>query len=425
MGHLALLVQRGNNWVRQVGQPVRDVEKDASVLQDCLKCPAGFYCPEGIRDPVPCPPGSFNPLEGQDELADCRECYAGKACTQVALRAPDVDCMQGFVCPPGSSKPNAPTNACPPGTLSNRTDLTDRSQCQRCPPRYACLRGTGGIQRPPLSCFAGHYCPPGTMFPTQYKCPVGTWSGHSGLEAESECRPCPQAWYCLAGSAAPSGRCSSGHYCPEGTAYGTQFPCPAGTYSIQMGNRYREDCLICPKGSFCQKGTSKPSPCPPSTFRHLKGGRRLEDCSACPAGYFCPLSATVNPRVCGAGSYSDEGSVDCSPCLQGHYCSNETTSEEAMLSVMVCPPGFLCSQGLARDPQRSATLCPRGFYCPGGGIDPNPLPCPNGTYSDSPGLRNTSECVQCPEGKYCYSQQPQEQPITRPVRCQINNIYSI
>lgn len=39
-----------------------------------------------------------------------------------------------------------------------------------------------------------------------------------------------------------------------------------------------------------------------------------------------------------------------------------------MLSVMVCPPGFLCSQGLARDPQRSATLCPRGFYCLGGGI---------------------------------------------------------
>lgn len=45
------------------------------------------------------------------------------------------------MCPPGSSKPNAPTNACPPGTLSNRTDLTDRSQCQQCPARYACLRG--------------------------------------------------------------------------------------------------------------------------------------------------------------------------------------------------------------------------------------------------------------------------------------------
>lgn len=60
--------------------------------------------------------------------------------------------------------------------------------------------------------------------------------------------------------------------------------------------------------------------------------------------------------------------MECFPCLQGHYCSNETTSEEAMLSVMVCPPGFLCSQGLAREPQRSAILCPRGYYCPGGGI---------------------------------------------------------
>lgn len=49
----------------------------------------------------------------------------------------------------------------------------------------------------------------------------------------------------------------------SGTAYGFQYPCPPGTYSIQMGNRYKEDCLICPEGSFCQMGTSKPSPCPP------------------------------------------------------------------------------------------------------------------------------------------------------------------
>lgn len=79
------------------------------------------------------------------------------------------------------------------------------------------IQGTGGTHRPPLLCFAGHYCPPGTMFPTQYKCPVGTWSGQSGMETERECKPCPQGWYCLAGSGSPSGRCSSGHFCPEGT----------------------------------------------------------------------------------------------------------------------------------------------------------------------------------------------------------------
>uniref|UniRef100_A0AAV2J154 Uncharacterized protein n=1 Tax=Knipowitschia caucasica TaxID=637954 RepID=A0AAV2J154_KNICA len=315
-------------------------------IKDCLKCPAGFYCPAGTSDPVPCPSGSFNPLEGQGELHDCRACYAGKACTQVALKAPDVDCMQGYVCPPGSSKPNSQNNACPPGTLSNRTDLTDRSQCQRCPARYACPRGTGGIQRPPVSCFAGHYCPSGTMFPTQHKCPVGTWSGQSGLEYESECQPCPRGWYCLAGSAAPTGRCSSGHYCPEGTAYGSQFPCPVGTYSIQMGNRHIDDCVICPEGFFCPEGTSKPSPCPRATYQPHKGGQKQDECLVCPAGYFCPHSATVNPRVCGVGSYSDEGSVECSACLRGHFCSNETTSEEAMLKVMVCPAGFLCSQDI-------------------------------------------------------------------------------
>ncbi|XDV32364.1 hypothetical protein PO909_003211 [Leuciscus waleckii] len=66
-------------------------------VKDCLKCPPGFYCPEGTSDPMPCQPGTFNPLEGQDALADCRPCYPGKSCTQVALKFPDVDCMPGYL----------------------------------------------------------------------------------------------------------------------------------------------------------------------------------------------------------------------------------------------------------------------------------------------------------------------------------------
>lgn len=33
MGHLVLPVHQGNNWVRQVGQPVKDAKRDAFVLQ--------------------------------------------------------------------------------------------------------------------------------------------------------------------------------------------------------------------------------------------------------------------------------------------------------------------------------------------------------------------------------------------------------
>lgn len=57
--------------------------------------------------------------------------------------------------------------------------------------------------------------------------------------------------------------------------------------------------------------------------------------------------------------------------------------------------------------------------------DPNPIPCPNGTYSEFPGLRDVTDCFLCPEGNYCYSQNPQEQPITKPVRSLLEKIDNI
>lgn len=47
--------------------------------------------------------------------------------------------------------------------------------------------------------------------------------------------------------------------------------------------------------------------------------------------------------------------------------------------------------------------------------DPNPVPCPKGTYSRQPGLRDPSDCTKCPEGKYCYTENPQQEPIIEPV----------
>lgn len=53
------------------------------------------------------------------------------------------------------------------------------------------------------------------------------------------------------------------------------------------------------------------------------------------------------------------------------------------------------------------------YLCPT--QDPNPVPCPKGTYSRQPGLRDPSDCKKCPEGKYCYTENPKEEPIIEPV----------
>ncbi|KYO38996.1 hypothetical protein Y1Q_0022586 [Alligator mississippiensis] len=336
----------------------------------CLKCPAGYFCPAGATYPRPCQPGTYNPLPGQDEATDCRPCPAGRACTQAALTQPDSECMVGHVCPLGSSSPHAPSNACPPGTFTNYLHLFDKSQCETCPARFICTRGTGGKQKPPAPCPVGHYCPPGTKYPTQYKCASGTWSNRTGLASEGECLPCPAGWFCMAGVSVPSGRCRAGHYCPEGTRTSTQLPCPAGTYSTRMGNGRVEDCAACPAGSYCGDGTAKPVVCPMGTFRAEQGAKAAEDC--------------------------------------------EHTSREAMLLVMVCPAGLLCPEGQAVAPDASGNACPRGYYCPQGDLDFPARPCPNGTYGEQQGLGRADECLPCPAGKYCYREGTTLQGITHP-----------
>lgn len=74
-----------------------------------------------------------------------------------------------------------------------------------------------------------------------------------------------------------------------------------------------------------------------STFRQQKGGRRLEDCSACPAGYFCPHPATVNPRVCGAGSYSVSPSPSPPSSIQCTGQSVETVETKSCFAGLVLP----------------------------------------------------------------------------------------
>lgn len=60
-------------------------------------------------------------------------------------------------------------------------------------------------------CSAGYVCPPGTMYPEQHPCPLGTWSRVMGAQNLSSCWPCPPGRYCNStGLSRPSGFCDAG-----------------------------------------------------------------------------------------------------------------------------------------------------------------------------------------------------------------------
>ena len=46
-------------------------------------------------------------------------------------------------------------------------------------------------------------------------------------------------------------------------------------------------------------------------------------------------------------------------------------------------------------------ICPPGYYCPVGTERPYEFPCPNGTYSDTPGLERQEQCIPCDPGRSC------------------------
>ena len=46
--------------------------------------------------------------------------------------------------------------------------------------------------------------------------------------------------------------CPSGHYCPAGTKFDKEYPCPAGTFNnVTMGQKLA-DCLQCTEGYYCE-----------------------------------------------------------------------------------------------------------------------------------------------------------------------------
>ena len=145
--------------------------------------------------------------------------------------------------------------------------------CLPCPAGWACLTpGMGLYNFNHTRCAAGHYCPSGTSYPTQFACPAGKFTDVDDTIRSADCTPCPARKACHAGTgslghmAGLGGKqpydCQAGHYCPQGTRTVNQFNCPAGKYSNQVGLASADECTVCPAGQYCTAGRTTPNgPC--------------------------------------------------------------------------------------------------------------------------------------------------------------------
>ncbi|RLN86843.1 hypothetical protein BBJ28_00010856, partial [Nothophytophthora sp. Chile5] len=388
----------------------------AAAVPTQVESPAGYFSLVGATTPSPCPPGQYNLYPTQDK---CIDCPAGFFCGLPGTTTPIV-CPTGSYCPEGTSLPVK----CPAGMLTDVEGLMKLDQCEPCPsgqycdsyglsvPSGPCLAGfvcSGGspVANPVTQtygyvCPAANYCPEGSGRAIQ--CPTGSFRAATGGTSLDSCSICPGGKHCSAtGLTAPSGPCSSGHYCVSNASSPTPTDNVTGS--------------ICPAGFYCPEASSTPVKCAAGTYAASTGQAVCDECPMgffcdgvatnthveCPMGHYCPPGTAEVPDPCPIGTFSDAMALtnmtECQDCTPGFFCDSVGLVAPAGLCAAgsFCPPRSENAFGKTAD--SDTHVCPAGAYCLKGTYLPNP--CPAGTYSNDTGLVRAEDCVFCDEGAYC------------------------
>ncbi|KAF4141759.1 hypothetical protein GN958_ATG09004 [Phytophthora infestans] len=168
-------------------------------------CPIGYYCPEGVLDPIPCPKNSSRLQTLGIAESDCNPCPAGKSCDDGTSTVP---CPAGSYCPYGVSEV-----PCQAGTYNGAEGMANQEDCLPCDAGKLCNR-TGILDLTDYDCPPGNYCPRGSFEPQP--CPAGKYRALRGAKSSDDCSQCIGGSYCEAGVILPT-VCNATTYCPEGS----------------------------------------------------------------------------------------------------------------------------------------------------------------------------------------------------------------
>lgn len=401
-----------------------------------ITCTQGYYCVEGTISPIPCPKGTYGGSTGLTASSGCTACTGGKYCDEEGMTAPKGDCKAGFYCTGGaiSSMPTDGTTgnicsvggycpegssaavACADGKYNKKKGSKTQDDCIDCPPGRYCS-GTA-LSDPTGLCTAGYYCTGGASTATQHSatagyyslegyeamipCPAGTWAEADNADS---CDDCPAGKYCPNTGTGATGNlpisCPTGHYCLATSI--APIPCPLGTYNSAVEADGLDDCIACDAGKYCaEPGLSAVSGDCTAGFKCISGSIYREpvditdplneDYGPCDPGYYCDDPSS--PTACPAGTYNPfygaASLAECMKCPAGKYCEGTANIEPDG----DCSDGFICEEGSTA---QDTVPCTVGHYCLAGN-PANPIACEPGTYTDQTGQ---SECVECPEGKFC------------------------
>jgi hypothetical protein len=383
----------------------RRTEKDGPLqrqqvtLYEALVCPEGMYCPGvGNTGPIDCYPGTYNPFKGQSNCTTCPSghicpgwkrtqpliCPAGFVCMSEGLSAPVVQCPAGYFCRAGTFtlQPNETYGRNPDLTwgVQNSYDIEMQRQALLLKLKSTAYKGysstyeyvaTSTLQ--PLACAPGTFCFGGVAHPTTID-----WIP-SMPEGGTAPQTCTEGAYCESGTptAAGTGPCFKGHYCPPGSSWPTQAPV----------------------GNFAnRKGSVVPSLCFPGTWAPLNA---TINCRTCPAGHTCQSYGTYVPMICARGTYrSLADSVTCRLCPEGTWAPDFGLQDISMCEP--CPPGRMCGIEGMYDLMQSKQ-CPDGHVCGEGTNKATQFlhPCPAGYWCDPEQPPSMQYAGTCLKGAYC------------------------
>ena len=245
-----------------------------------------------------CPAGYYGTRPRGHGRVQCVLCGAGRfgAHAGLATVACSGACDAGYYCGRGSVSPRAePCGGaeasaaffCPAGTRHRRTVS---SGFYSTPETAPAGRRTG--QAP---CSPGFWCADGVKTP----CEVGRYGAVAQLTDRLCSGQCHGSQYCPEASTDPT-PCPDGHHCPDGRY---MEPCPAGTHGKPGAHLISAACSgPCAPGHWCPANSTSEFErvCPPGTYGDTSGLEAVRCSGQCLAGYWCPAgSQSKTQYACG------------------------------------------------------------------------------------------------------------------------------